>query len=233
MPTRSAAQLELLRTHGFVLTLASSILFLYTFVLGYLLLCVPQGVPYQSGIYFGGLAVSWLVTVVCFWVAHRRIFPGPNRERLQRIAMMLLVPTGAMRAPATLSRNLLANFHPLAVAASVLCSADTFRTLAQRSLLSVNQLAHAPASTGGDSQGRNRRLVLLPISAPPGRRRFPTELGTQWCCKLRTPDPDDGSPIIRVAMHEFVVLSGVCRECGNATLLLPFSKANATVGIES
>jgi hypothetical protein len=224
------AQLELLRTHGFVLTLASSILFLYTFVLGYLLLCVPQGVPYQSGIYFGGLAVSWLVTVVCFWVAHRRIFPGPNRERLQRIAMMLLVPTGAMRAPATLSRNLLANFHPLAVAL-VLCSAETFRTLAQRSLLSVNQLAHAPAPTGGNSGDAiavwfYSRLAHHLADVVSRRSLEPNEL-------LQAPQPDPDALSYCPRCHaQFVVSSGACRECGNATLL-PFSKANATVGIES
>ena len=224
------ARLELLRTHGFVLTLTSTCFFLYTFVLGYLLLCVPQGVPYQSGIYFGGLAATWLVTVICFWVAHRKIFSGQNRERRRRIAMMLLVPTGAMRAPATLSRNLLANFHLLAVA-SVICSAETFRALAQRSLLSVNQLAHATAAADGNSGDSTAAWFYSRLShclADVVRLRGlePTEL-----LQAPTPDPDALSYCPR-CHAQFIVPSGVCRECGNATLV-PFAKANETAGLES
>jgi hypothetical protein len=223
------ARLALLRTQGFVLTLASTCFFVFTFVLGYLLLCVPQGVPYQSGIYFAGLAATWLVTVTCFWVAHRKIFPGQNRERRQRIAMMLLVPTGAMRAPATLSRNLLANLHPLAVA-SVLCSAETFRALAQRTLLSINQLAHATASgagNGGDATAEWFYSRLSHHLADVVRLRGlePTEL-----LQAPTPDPDALSYCPR-CHAQFVVLSGVCRECRTATLI-PFSRANATEGMQ-
>lgn len=220
------ARLELLRTQGFVLTLASTCLFLYTFVLGYLLLCVPQGVPYQSGIYFGGLAATWLATVICFWLAHRRMFPEQNRERRHRVAMMLLVPTGGMRAPATLSRNLLANFHPLAVA-SVICSAETFRALARQTLLSVNQLAPADGNSGDATAAWFYSRLSHHLGDVVRLQGLePSEL-----LQAPTPDPDALSYCPR-CHAQFVVSSGVCRECRTATLI-PFAKANATVALES
>jgi hypothetical protein len=211
------SRLTLLRTEGFVLTIASTSFFLYTFLLGYLLLCVPQGLPYQDWIYFGGLTASWLVTVFCFWLAHRRIFPGQNRERRQRIAMMLLVPTEAMRAPATLSRNLLLNFHPLAVAA-VLCSPHTFGALAKSTLLSLNHLARCGVSAERENEDATSAWFyarMLHHLTNVVRQR-----GLQSVDLLRAPAPDPDALSYCPRCHaQFVVASGVCRECRNLPLI--------------
>jgi hypothetical protein len=212
-----AERLKLLRENGLLVSLASTIFFLYTFVLGYLLLCLPEGIADQALIYLAGFLVCWLVSGLCFWLAHRSIFPEQRRERAERLAMMVFVPTAAMRAPATLSRNLLASFHPLAVA-SVLCSPETFRRLAQTALLSLNHAAQPSASASETSADGNSvwfysRMLRHLSNVVQKKGLDPSEL-------LRPPSPDPDALSYCPRCHaQFVVASGVCRDCRNVALI--------------
>jgi hypothetical protein len=212
-----AERLKLLRERGLAPTLASTTFFLYTFVLGYLLLCLPEGVTDQALIYLAGFFACWVASGLCFWLAHRGIFPEQRRERGQRIAMMLFVPTAAMRAPATLSRNLLGSFHPLAVA-SVLCPPETFRRLAQTTLLSLNHVAHPSASADETSEDAisvwfYSRMLRQLSTVVQKNGLDPSEL-------LRPPSPDPDALSYCPRCHaQFVVASGVCPDCENVALI--------------
>jgi hypothetical protein len=178
---------------------------------------LPEGIADQALIYLAGFLVCWLVSGLCFWFAHRGIFPEQGHERGQRIAMMLFVPTAAMRAPATLSRNLLGSYHPFAVA-SVLCPPETFRGLAQTTLLSLNHAAQpslAADGTSGDaiSVWFYARMLRHLCNVVRKKGLDPTEL-------LRPPTPDPDALSYCPRCHaQFVVASGVCRDCRNVALI--------------
>jgi hypothetical protein len=76
----------------------------------------------------------WLAIIYGFCRAQRTIYPDDRRFRRQRLIAFVISPACAMRAVDLLSRDLLAESHPLA-AAKQLCSTATFRALARRRLL--------------------------------------------------------------------------------------------------
>ena len=61
-----------------------------------------------------------LSTVLCFWLAHRRLYPAAGEERLKRLVAMFCNPFAAMGCPAWLTRNSLAAFHPMLVGFTLL-----------------------------------------------------------------------------------------------------------------
>lgn len=60
------------------------------------------------------------LTVLCFWLGHRRLYPAAGEERLKRLLTMLCNPFAAMSCPAWLTRNGLAAFHPMLVGFALL-----------------------------------------------------------------------------------------------------------------
>jgi len=91
-----------------------------------------------------GLASTWIplfTTLVllqvcitwCFVRAHRRLHPTAKRSRRSEAFMIATSPPVAMRAVDALSRDLLAEFHPLA-AAEALVPREEFETLVERTL---------------------------------------------------------------------------------------------------
>jgi hypothetical protein len=51
-----------------------------------------------------------------FWRAHRKFYPGESQERLENVVKMILCPPVSLRAADVLTKNLLAEFSPVAVA---------------------------------------------------------------------------------------------------------------------
>lgn len=51
-----------------------------------------------------------------FWRAHRKFYPTESQERLENVAKMILCPPVSLRAADVLTKNLLAEFSPVAVA---------------------------------------------------------------------------------------------------------------------
>lgn len=91
-----------------------------------------------------GLALTWLpigvavlgsqLTVVFAFVrAHRDLYPDERRARRSEAIMLFLSPPAAVRAVDVLSRDLLAEFHPLAVACAAL-ERESFEEFAARVL---------------------------------------------------------------------------------------------------
>ena len=86
-----------------------------------------------------GPAVLWRVAVSLlvisaaisfeFWMLHKRLFPRAGSARFKAGMTILLSPIAAIRASDALARDLLAAYHPVAVAAAILPS-DDFRQFA-------------------------------------------------------------------------------------------------------
>jgi hypothetical protein len=51
-----------------------------------------------------------------FWRAHRKFYPTESQERLENVAKMILCPPVSLRAADVLTKNLLSEFSPVAVA---------------------------------------------------------------------------------------------------------------------
>jgi hypothetical protein len=91
-----------------------------------------------------GLALTWIPLCAALFVfqagitwtflrAHRALHPDARRARRVEAVLIALSPPSAMRAFDSLSRDLLAEFHPVA-AAAVLLPPEEFRDLLERTL---------------------------------------------------------------------------------------------------
>jgi hypothetical protein len=83
-----------------------------------------------------GLGALWALTLVQFFLAHRRLFPGQGAERIGRLTSMALLPLGAVRARDVLAQSLFAAPAALAVAHH-LCDEQAFARLAETTLLDL------------------------------------------------------------------------------------------------
>jgi uncharacterized membrane protein (DUF485 family) len=64
----------------------------------------------------GAMVLFAIWIAIVFFSAHRRFFPAESQERLENLIKMIVCPPVSMRAADVLTKNLLAEFSPLAVA---------------------------------------------------------------------------------------------------------------------
>lgn len=102
------------------------------------------------------IALEYLVLLATvqatFWWAHWRLYPDRRRDRLAKVAAMLVSPADAMAAPHALSREVSGTAHPLAVA-SLVSAPEDFRALA---MLTIRALRF-PA--GGQVSAETRTAI--------------------------------------------------------------------------
>ena len=89
-----------------------------------------QGVIEYWPYLVGSLAFMLLLTWIETWWAHRKLFADLRGDRWTIMVLMLASPPAAARAQAWLARDVLARFHPLAVAA-VLAPREDLQRLAE------------------------------------------------------------------------------------------------------
>ncbi len=87
---------------------------------------LPQVAAYWREILVA-LLVLQLAIDFSFFRSFGKLFPGRKKERWFRFALIFLSPPAAVRARAFLARDLLAGFHPMAVA-KVLLSQEKYRS---------------------------------------------------------------------------------------------------------
>src|SRR5439155_13614683 len=87
-----------------------------------------------------GLLVAAVATAILFHRAHKSLYPQAEEQRFTHFLTVLLSPATPIRALDILSRPLLEDFHPLAIAKSF-CSESRFRSFAQRLLLELREPA--------------------------------------------------------------------------------------------
>ncbi len=189
----------------------------------YLLVIVP------GLIWYFGFCLTWLglllglltltiATATCFYRAHRALYPNAGDERFTLTLTIALAPSSTLRAHDALSRPLLENFHPLAVAKQPLPDTE-FRMFARRVLLDLRH----PARPWGISQqpevvateAYSRRALLSATEDFLNQNGLaPDELGL-------APSPADDScrsfcPRCDV---QFTTLSGECADCGGLAVV--------------
>ncbi len=154
---------------------------------------------------------------VTFIRAYRELFDRLRGTYWRSLATMFCLPTSAIRSCDALSRDLLSEFHPLAVAA-ILCDRDEFQQFARRVLLDLNQPLLPPCPSS-DEKCRltelNFRLRL--------KRRLKAMLECQGHVVSTLISPPKKIDPNCVAFcprcdQQFEIENGVCIDCGGVQL---------------
>jgi hypothetical protein len=169
-----------------------------------------------------GLLAFTITTAVLFRMAHKRLYPDAEDERLTHFLTILLSPATTIRAHDALSRPLLESFHPLAIA-KVFCSEEVFGEFAARVLREIRHPG-LPICPGDNAEAKTtekffresmlRRveefskrngIALKEMDKPPAR--------TDEECQAYCPR----------CLAQFTSSQGVCEDCGEIALVR-FSK---------
>jgi hypothetical protein len=169
-----------------------------------------------GGLFLIGL-IAWR-----FVQSHAALFPEMKGPRREKAAMMVLNPLAAIRAHDALARDALAAFHPLAVA-SVLCSADEYRRLAQMLLVDLHHPLE-PLFADADAQAREvGHWFHMANRTATSRLIESTRLDA---AELLAPDPPLDATCRAYCPHcrcQFVIPEGLCVNCGGIPLE-PFAR---------
>ncbi|MGE3316437.1 MAG: hypothetical protein AB7O26_15075 [Planctomycetaceae bacterium] len=205
-------RLAALRRETHSVRIVSAVFFGLVFGIGTLCLYLPHRVTGLIWVCAAGLLALWLFVIRSFSIAHKRLYPEGGREHRRQMAMMLLSPVAAMRAPALLSRNLLSGFHPLA-AASVLCPEIAFRDLARRALLKLRY--DVAAQAGNNRCGQDDTAASFDGRLLRHLERVVIQAGIDVSELLEAPSPDLGAKSYCPRCHaQFIFAEGPCLECG-------------------
>tara|TARA_R110002072_G_scaffold271038_2_gene430965 strand:- start:85242 stop:86408 length:1167 start_codon:yes stop_codon:yes gene_type:complete len=202
------------------LRLASLLLFIWVFIQGPILYYTTES---QTGALIRYLAVSgffWLVGVVLFAIAQRRLLNSPATEQFSRVATLCVSPAGVMRAANIITSDAFSEFTPAAVAAAVMPATDFRSYIGQR----LRQLTHPSASDFPDTSPEfrstrtsfdARQLKTLSVILK--------EQGIEIDELLRAPVPDfDARTWCPRCLTQYTLESGDCPEC----LDVPLQKFN-------
>jgi hypothetical protein len=163
------------------------------------------------------LVLAQAFIVWSFVRAHRALYPEEGKARRGHAILLSLSPPAAMRALDALSRDLLAEFHPLA-AARVLLDEDEFRAFAAR----VLRDAHHPLPIG-----REGTDAVVAAAAESWRQRTAGAL-ERFARKNGVPDALWAAPPAREGedcvtwcprcVQQFTIASGTCARCWDLAL---------------
>ena len=192
-------------------------LFVYLFVLAPIVTWKFSLVHTWASLIAGLFAFTTFIAV-SFRRVHKQLFPAAEDERFTEFLILLLSPVTAIRALDYLSRPLLEVFHPLAVA-KVLCSAESFRSLATLFLRELHFPA-LPLCTRSESAARQaeeqtRSLLKAEAEALVKKAGLsPAELllpppRSESTCRSYCPR----------CLAQFNTDSGVCQDCGGLPLV--------------
>ena len=179
------------------------------------------GTGYGLWVYLGGFVTCWLLAVLSFYSAHSVLYPSCVKERRKRCAMMVLSPATAMRAPSTLSRNMFASFHPVAVAA-VLCARQTFLEFARPFFLDLHS-APTESCAADSASFRTEQWFRDHLGSQLLGVLHSVGVEVAELVKAPLPDPDARSYCPR-CHSQFVLENGTCKDCGGLQLK-PFNES--------
>jgi hypothetical protein len=169
------------------------------------------------GLLLGLLALT-VATAIFFYRAHRALYPNAGDERFTLTLTIALAPSSTLRAHDALSRPLLENFHPLAVAKQLLPDKE-FRTFARRVLLDLRHparpwgISEEPEVVATEAYSRQAWLTAMEDFLNQNGLA-PDELG-------RAPAPADDScrSYCPRCDAQFTTLSGACADCGGLAVV--------------
>jgi hypothetical protein len=189
----------------------------------YLLVIVPCLIWYFGfGLTWLGLLLGLLTLTIAsatfFCRAHRALYPNAADERFTFTLTIALAPSSTLRAHDALSRPLLENFHPLAVAKQLLPDKE-FRMFARRVLMDLRHparpwgISEQPERVATETYSRHALLSAVEEFLNQNGLA-PDELG-------RAPAPADDScrSFCPRCNAQFTTLSGECADCGGLAVV--------------
>jgi hypothetical protein len=168
-----------------------------------------------------GLLCFTIATSIFFRRIHKVFYPNAEDDRFTHFLTILLSPATTIRAHDTLSRPLLEQFHPLAIA-KVFCAEDEFRSFASTILRDIHHPAfpvcprNEPVAVEAENFGRS----LLENTA----EEFLKKNNVSIKKLLQPPVPTDSTCVSHCprCLGQFTTLDGKCDDCGGLHLI-PFS----------
>lgn len=133
--TAIAARWKFFKEKDVLPSFTSGAVFALVFILAPIL-CWRYGLNLVWPWLLGGLSLLCLSNAILFFKAHKVLHPELSDERFAQFIMVMLFPPAGMRVRDMLSRPLLEQFHPVAVA-SELCPKQKFESAARRLLLEL------------------------------------------------------------------------------------------------
>ena len=201
------------------LRVLENLLFAYLFIIAPVLIWIFG----LSRLWPGLLLALFMQTTgiaIQFRRAHKHLFPNAEDERFNQFLMVQLSPATTIRAHDLLSRPLLEEFHPLALA-KVFCSREEFRALALNTLLETR---HRTVNAGSrpDSlatKTQNDSSLLWEKET----ERFLKHAGIDPDKSVAPPLPADETcrSYCPRCMAQFTLAEGACPDCGGLRLV-PF-----------
>ena len=130
------------------------------------LMCVHLFAVMPVGLLLSTSRLIWLIlavvllglhflTAFCFWYEHRKLYPAAGEERLKKMIAVLFNPFASMGCPRQLTRDGLAEFHPL-LAGYVLLRGGGRRTFMHRVW---SRLAYNTFPNYEDMQARDQLVI--------------------------------------------------------------------------
>lgn len=173
----------------------------------------------------GGLALLSGAVLLAYWRAHAALWPEDKAGRWSVVATLLLSPPAAIRAHDLLTRDLLAEFHPLAVA-SVLCEQEEIAALAAATLRDARFPAYPVCPSEDDAACRTEAWSRERLTR--ALERFVERIGGTTALVDAPPErlSEDCRAYCPRCTNQFVLSEGTCHACGGRPLV-PFAEAVA------
>lgn len=202
---------------------ASNLRFLTNLLFIYLFMAAPLIINWLSLertwlALLAGILVCTIPASMLFRRAHNRLYPTAEDDRFTHFILVLLSPVSAMRACDLLSRGLLENFHPLAVA-RVFCDKEQFRTFARATLSEIRYPARPlwpstdPAAAETEQEWRLRVQGAV--------EKLLKQAGVEPDELIQAPAPADENcrAYCPRCLAQFTTGTGVCDDCGGLPLI--------------
>lgn len=173
-----------------------------------------------------GLLALMTATALKFRLLHKSFYPAAEDERFTHFFTVLLAPATTLRACDMLSKPLLQEYHPLAIA-RVLCAEPQFRELARQV---VREIRHPglpvcpsaePLARGTEAQGRAALLSAV--------EKFLKQSGIELESLCQAPVAVDAMSLSYCprCLAQFTTKAGLCSDCGGRELV-SFAEPTAT-----
>lgn len=156
-----------------------------------------------------GLLGLHLLVVLCFWLAHRRLYPAAGEERLKKLLTMLCNPFASMSSPVLLTRNGLAAFHPMLAGFTLL------RGRARREFMhrAWARLTYNTFPNYGDTEAHDQLVAHNKLLMSEAARHL-SALGVATEELLLRPPPDSSAhSYCPVCLIQYTVDHGECLYC--------------------
>jgi hypothetical protein len=219
------------RSASMPLALFSGLLLADTFLVAPTLLWTMYDHP--SGwqilaVYLCFYLLLWALAIAAYRKLHRTVAPDRRKERLKHSLLMLVSPANTMRGLSSITTDLFAEFHPLAVA-RVLLADEPFQIFARQSLRDIRQPL-LPVYPTDDP-----RLVEIVESSrarlQAALERLVEQSGLDAATLLAPPAPE--GPDVRSwcprCEQQYSLSHGRCDDCGGIELV-PFADSGGSAG---